>query len=120
MVGMSVTSIWTVGDRLRKARELAGLNHADMAEALGVSGASISRFERDSQLPRRGYLVAWSERTGMPLEWLQYGDTPPLPEVVAGSEKSSRSAKPRPKGPKRPRRNQQSTGWLTARPRLAA
>jgi transcriptional regulator with XRE-family HTH domain len=61
---------------MRKARRMAGLSHSDMAEALGVSEGSVSRFENDLQPPRLAYLLAWAMRCGVPLDWLRYGDSP--------------------------------------------
>jgi transcriptional regulator with XRE-family HTH domain len=74
MLPMAVTIRWTLGDRLRKARETAGLSQAEIAEALGVQGGSVSRFEHDHQALRRSYLLAWAMATGVDLDWLRYGD----------------------------------------------
>lgn len=62
---------WTFGDRLRKAREAAGLEQADMARKFGVSAAAVSKWERGAQ-PRNLFAVAskWAEETDVPLDWL--------------------------------------------------
>ena len=50
----------TVGERLRRLRESTGLSQAELGRALGVSGPTISRYERGSMqidaddLPRFG------------------------------------------------------------------
>lgn len=36
---------WTVSDRLRKARESAGLTHDELAELVGVSRSTIYNYE---------------------------------------------------------------------------
>lgn len=61
---------WTLGDRMRKARVMAGLEQADMAEQLGVSRPTISGWERDRTEPRATQLLAWAEATGHNIEWL--------------------------------------------------
>lgn len=67
---------FTVGDRMRKAREVAGLDLAVMAEACGVSPQMVSKWERGSQ-PRNQLevLKKWAELTSAPEAWL-YGLTP--------------------------------------------
>jgi transcriptional regulator with XRE-family HTH domain len=65
---------WTVSDRLRKAREHAGLEQAELAADLGVSRNTVVNYERGRVEPRRPVLVAWALRTGVPLVWLVTGD----------------------------------------------
>ena len=62
---------WTFGDRLRKAREHRKMEQSEMADALGVSRAVVSKWERGSQ-PRNLFEVVqrWSEVTGVPAQWL--------------------------------------------------
>lgn len=65
---------WTLGDRLAKARRFANLEQADMALALGISRALVSKFERDQSEPRIGQLRKWAETTGVSVEWMMgYG-----------------------------------------------
>jgi transcriptional regulator with XRE-family HTH domain len=78
---------WTLGDRLRKARQAAGVTPSEMAAYLGVERSMISRYQNDRSTPRVGYLRLWSMRTGVDLDWLRYGDTVPLPHVVAGTNR---------------------------------
>lgn len=65
--------VFTLGDRLRKAREVADMTQGDMANTLGIGRRSVSRYEDGTQMPRRGVVMAWSMATGVPLEWLQSG-----------------------------------------------
>lgn len=64
---------WTFGDRLRKAREHAGLRQEVVAEILGVSPGSVSNWETGRGLPRGGEVrlaQKWSEVTNVPAVWL--------------------------------------------------
>lgn len=69
---------WTLGDRLRKAREDAGMDQAALAEALGVSRATISNHEVG--IGKRGtsrmMIRAWALATGVPAEWIELGTAP--------------------------------------------
>ena len=82
MWGMSAHAGWkvptfTVGDRLKKARELAGYEQGDFAELIGVSKSTVSNHERDITRPKVIVLRAWAMATGVPMEWLETGKEPP-------------------------------------------
>ena len=64
----------TLADRLRKAREHAGLEQAELAERMGVGRNTVSNYERASHAPREIVLRAWAMATGVPVEWLRTGD----------------------------------------------
>ena len=70
---------WTIFDRLRKAREHAELEQAELAEAIDVSRATISNYERGNVSPRKIVVRQWALRTGVPFEWLMYGTEDPRP-----------------------------------------
>lgn len=63
---------WTFGDRLRKARRVAGLSQAELADALGVSTARLSNWEAGYNLPRDLVRTANAAgvATGVATEWL--------------------------------------------------
>lgn len=63
---------WTLGDRLRKAREHAGVSRDQMAVRLGVTPGAISHWERDRQRPKDlvDTVERWSTETGVPAAWL--------------------------------------------------
>jgi transcriptional regulator with XRE-family HTH domain len=61
---------WTLGDRMKKAREHAGLSQAELADKIGVSMSSVSRYEIDKTLPGRPVLLSWALCTGVDLDWL--------------------------------------------------
>lgn len=76
---MSTATIprFTVHDRLRKAREVAGLDQAQLAERIGMSRNSVSNYEAGHT--RTGnlkpiYLKGWALACGVDLDWLRFGD----------------------------------------------
>lgn len=71
------TPEFTLGDRLRKARELMGMDQAPFAEHIGVSRGTVSNYERGlTEHYKPIVLRAWALASGVPLEWLESG-TPP-------------------------------------------
>lgn len=68
--------VFTMGDRLRKAREEAGLGHSELARDIGVSRNTITNYERGHVQPRRGALMLWAMRTRVPVVWLETGEAP--------------------------------------------
>ncbi|MFC6353954.1 helix-turn-helix domain-containing protein [Rothia nasimurium] len=68
------TPTWTFQDRLRKAREHAGLTQGALAEILGVAAGTIQRWEKGALNPRPKALEALAETTGVPLEWFHQDD----------------------------------------------
>lgn len=70
---MNVIPEWTMPDRLRKAREHAGLEQAELAHDMGVSRNTVNNYERGRTTPRRPVILAWAIRCGVPVEWLWTG-----------------------------------------------
>lgn len=68
-----------VGDRLRKARELRGLDRTQLADELGISRKTLAAYETWTGLkaPREQTLRQWSMATGVSLHWLKTGEQPP-------------------------------------------
>ncbi len=54
-----------LGGELRRVRLLAGLSGRAIAEAVGVSQATISRIERGGSVPSQRELIAWADATGV-------------------------------------------------------
>ena len=76
---------WTVGDRLRKARELLGLDQGPFAARIGVSRGTVSNYERGStERYKPNVMNAWAAHTGVPVEWLEHGDAGPTPTPPEG------------------------------------
>ena len=72
----SLVPSWTIGDRLRKAREAAGLSQSEFAGETGISRRSISRYESSNIVPPKSMQLLWQLRTGVPSEWITTGCTP--------------------------------------------
>ena len=71
-----VVPAWTLADRLRKAREAAGHNQAQLAELIDSSKRSVARYEAGESEPRRHMLLAWAMATGTNMQWLETGEAP--------------------------------------------
>lgn len=68
---------WTTGDRLRKAREFAGLSQEQLAEAMGISRRTVSTYEGDAGATvKRPTLLAWAMLCGVDMDWLKSGEAP--------------------------------------------
>ncbi|NUU12728.1 helix-turn-helix transcriptional regulator [Curtobacterium pusillum] len=81
---------WTVADRLRKAREAAGLDQQTLAALTGMSRTTISNYEAERVKPRRAGVVVWAMATGVPFAWLMTGaDTQNAPGPDGGTEGDS-------------------------------
>lgn len=78
VVGGTIPS-FTIGDRLRKARESTGRTTRDFAVLLGVSQSTIINAENDRTKTRRITLLMWSQVTGVPVTWLETGEAPDRP-----------------------------------------
>lgn len=58
-VAMSIE--WTLGNRIERARNLAGLKQSELALRIGVSRAVISKWERDVSEPTASQIVKIAE-----------------------------------------------------------
>ena len=67
---------WTLGDRLRKAREIAGLNQDEFSQEIGIARNSVRAYEKGKTAPPRPVMIAWAFRTGVALDWLAKGEPP--------------------------------------------
>ena len=72
---MDMTTIpdWTLGDRLTKARSLTGLSRTRFASVLGISEASVKRYELDDIEPKRGIILGWAVACNVDPDWLENG-----------------------------------------------
>lgn len=72
---------WTIGDRLRKAREHAGISVQEMADRLGVGRTTISNYEHDRTgkrgVPRMAVML-YASQCGVPVAWIEGGEADPL------------------------------------------
>jgi transcriptional regulator with XRE-family HTH domain len=62
-----------LGERLRQARELAGLTQAQLGEKVGVEQPSISAFETGSAMPELGTLKKLAQSLEESVEFLTLG-----------------------------------------------
>lgn len=76
MPNVAIIPQWTMADRLRKARELTGLDQGEFAERCEISRQAVGNYESGRRNPRGLYLRAWAEATGVPVEWLETGKAP--------------------------------------------
>lgn len=64
--------IFTLGERMTKAREAAGLRRPlDMAQRLGVTDKTVRNWEGGKTPVTRAVLIAYAAETGVPLWWLE-------------------------------------------------
>lgn len=61
---------WSLGDRLRKAREDAGIKQDEMARRLAKSRGAVSGWESDLHRPDVLAIRAWAHESGVPVWWL--------------------------------------------------
>jgi transcriptional regulator with XRE-family HTH domain len=69
---MTTTTIptFTLGDRLAKARDTAGIKSQEMAKLLDVSRTTVSNYESGRTVPTVTIVQRWSEITGVPASWI--------------------------------------------------
>ena len=61
--------VWTLGDRLRKARRDSRISTSTMAAKLGCHRNSVLGWETDRTVPPLEVIVRWSRATKVPLWW---------------------------------------------------
>ena len=61
------------GERLRNAREAAGMSQQQMASRLGVRGATVNNWEAGKEDPRANRLQMIASLLNVPLLWLIAG-----------------------------------------------
>ena len=99
--GMQIP-VFTRGDRMRKARENAGLSQQELADAIGISRRSISAYEAAGTL-KKPVLLSWSLACRVPLVWLTDGDLGTSAQTVNFGCKSRTTLPVRRERRKRPR-----------------
>lgn len=76
---------FTMGDRLRKAREHAGIGSQEMADHLLVSRNTITRYESDASRITDVKIRRWAEVTAVPVAWLLAGEETSGDLAIPGS-----------------------------------
>lgn len=64
----------TPGFRLRKLREKLGKNQQTFADELGISGSTLSRYEKNMRAPTTYFFQLLRMKTGVDLTWLFTGE----------------------------------------------
>lgn len=59
-----------IGERLKMARKMAGMSQQDLGEKAGVSRMSISKYERDINVPRSQVLLELAKALDVKIEYL--------------------------------------------------
>ena len=77
---------WTLTDRLRKAREAAGMDQTELARLTGLARGTVSNYDNGHTTPRRANVMMWALATGVPSTWLYNGETPPSSEDEGASD----------------------------------
>lgn len=91
----------TLGDRLRKSMEYAGMSIEDSRLYLGIHRNSVSNYINDRNTVPAPVLRLWAIMCKVPLEWLETGVWP---------EPEAEEPAPKPKkAPRNRRRNPRST-----------
>lgn len=68
--------MWTLGDRLRIARESVTSSQGKFAEMTGISRNTVGRYEADQVRRVKAYVVrTWADVTGYSYDWLLTGNT---------------------------------------------
>lgn len=62
---------FTLGQRLKQARDYAKLSQTDLATQLGISRYTVANYENGATVPERAKIIAWALICGVDLEWLQ-------------------------------------------------
>ena len=87
---------WRMSDRLKRAREHAGMSQVELAATVGVSRATLGNAEQGVRELRRPVVIAIAFATGVSFEWLETGKTPAGPEPSGGSVCAIRDSNPEP------------------------
>jgi transcriptional regulator with XRE-family HTH domain len=94
MTMMIENPAWTLVDRLKYARLLAGLEQAEIAARLGVARTTVSAWETGRTEPSATNFVRWAHVTGQPLEWLAEGVNDETPAEAGAASTVSTSVRP--------------------------
>lgn len=81
---------WTIGWRMHRALVHAGLSVEAIADDMGVSRSTVSRWLNDHGAPpRAAFVKQWALRTGVPYGWLCDGQVPAAARTSGSSSQGS-------------------------------
>lgn len=64
----------SLSSKLRSKRVSLGLSQRELAKKIGVTGTSISQWEREENIPKGASLFKLAEVLEVPIEWLTNGE----------------------------------------------
>jgi transcriptional regulator with XRE-family HTH domain len=67
---------WTLGDRLRKARTLAGFQREYFARIFSCDAKTVGNYENDKTRAPKLVVREYALRCGVPMHWLLTGNEP--------------------------------------------
>lgn len=80
-------------DKIQTARKRAGLSQVDLADAMGVSRQSVSKWETGESNPEIGKLAQLARILNVSADWLLSEDDS-LPAAAAGAERAESGTAP--------------------------
>lgn len=92
-VSSSRVPVFSLGERIRKAREDQGQSQSAFAAALGVDRKTVSNWEGGRNHPRYGDLMLIASVTDVSLEWLAADEFRPTAGVVSGADNKQGSSR---------------------------
>ncbi len=75
--------VTSIAERVREARESAGLASKDLASAIGAAPGTVSRYENGRLTPSAKRLAQIAKITGTCMYWLTTGKKQPLAPAPA-------------------------------------
>jgi ribosome-binding protein aMBF1 (putative translation factor) len=66
----------TLGQRIREARDGAGLSQRQLADKIGATVRSVSWWENGDRMPDLVFFAKIAEATGVSIDWLYTGADP--------------------------------------------
>ena len=70
-----------LSNRIRQAIEKSGKTQRQIADAIGITEVSMSRYTHGERTPRATIIPKLAEACGVSVEWLQTGKEPPKNHV---------------------------------------
>ena len=74
MGGRRLVPQFTIGDRLKKAREVSGYTQAQFGNVIGLTRGVIANLETETTPVKKPIVVAWAFATGVDIDWLLTGE----------------------------------------------
>lgn len=78
----------TIGERIREARERAGLSQTELADRVGVRVPTMYRYERRGMVPRAATLARIADELGVTPQWIIEGGPAPEPQSRNARERN--------------------------------